>query len=52
MLEKLVVLLGIILEDGFLFLEFKYVVDFVVMIFDLLYVVKGVLDIICELMGI
>ncbi|KAL2642607.1 hypothetical protein R1flu_010194 [Riccia fluitans] len=33
-LEKLVVLLGIILEDGFLPTELKYVADFVVMTFD------------------
>lgn len=50
-LEKLVVLLGIILEDGFLPSELKYVADFVVMTFDPPHVVKGVSDITRESMG-
>lgn len=50
-LEKLVVLLGIILEDGFLTSELKYVADFVVMTFDPPHVTKGVSDITRETMG-
>jgi hypothetical protein len=50
-LEKLVVLLGIILEDGFLPSELKYVVDFVLMTFDPPHVVKGVSDITRESVG-
>ncbi|KAG0572031.1 hypothetical protein KC19_VG063500 [Ceratodon purpureus] len=50
-LEKLVVLLGIILEDGFLPSELKYVADFVVMTFDPPHVAKGVSEITRESMG-
>lgn len=50
-LEKLVVLLGIILEDGFLPSELKYVADFVVMTFDPPHVPRGVSHITRESMG-
>lgn len=50
-LEKLVVLLGIILEDGFLPSELKYVADFVVMTFDPPHVMRGVSKITRETMG-
>jgi hypothetical protein len=51
-LEKLVVLLGIFLEDGFLPAELKYVADFVVMTFDPPDPVSGSVDVTRERMSV
>ncbi|KAL3696042.1 hypothetical protein R1sor_010118 [Riccia sorocarpa] len=51
-LEKLVVLMGIILEDGFLPTELKYVADFVVMTFDPPDHVSGAVNVAREHMGV
>lgn len=51
-LEKLVILLGILLEDGFLAAELKYVADFVVMTFDPPDPVAGAVNVTREHMGV